>query len=83
MAIDLLFTALGIIYVPALATFLILSLYTLIALCFYVVGIHAMIFLFRVSQALIRPIVEYDKGPVLGVAPLLAAIGSILTAFAH
>jgi hypothetical protein len=82
-ALDVVYLAIAIFCLPTLAAFLILSSYTLMALFLYIVGIHAMIFLFRVSQALVRPIVEYDKGPVLGVAALLAAIGSILTAFAR
>jgi hypothetical protein len=49
----------------------------------YVVGVYILIGLFRFIQALILRIVEYDKGPVLAIAALLAGIGSILTALAH
>jgi hypothetical protein len=52
-------------------------------LCCYIVGIYVLIACFRIAQTFILRIVEYDKGPVLAISALLAAMGSILTAFSR
>jgi hypothetical protein len=62
---------------------LIFTTFATVALCIYVLCIYALIFVFKLAQAVILRIAEYDKGPVLAVAALLTAVGSILTAFSH
>jgi hypothetical protein len=59
-----------------------LGLLATAVMCAYLVGVFALIGLFKLSQAIVLRVVEFEKGPILGMAALLAAFGSILNAFA-
>lgn len=48
----------------------------------YIIGIYFTVLLFKVSEFIVLRVVEYDKGPVLGLAALLTGLGTILKALA-
>jgi hypothetical protein len=52
-------------------------------ICAYLIGVFVLIAVFKLLQAITLRAADYDKGPILGLAALLAALGGILTAFAH
>jgi len=69
--------------VVAIAAFAALMiLYGLWFLVIYIIGIYFTVLLFKVSEFIVLRVVEYDKGPVLGLAALLTGLGTILKALA-
>ena len=77
------YMAIGMVIYSVFSLSIVLICFAMGTLSCYVVGIYVLIGVFRFIQALVLRIVEYDKGPVLAIAALLAGIGSILTALAH
>lgn len=74
------FAILFITFAATCASFIILG--ALLFILIYVILVYLLIGLFMAAQIVVRGIVEHSKGPVLGLAALLAAIGTILKAFA-
>lgn len=69
--------------VVAIAAFAaMMILYGLLFLVGYIIGIYLTVLLFKVSEFIVLRVVEYDKGPVLGLAALLTGVGTILKALA-
>jgi hypothetical protein len=75
------FPAAMVVAIAAIVIFMLL--YALLLFTFYIVGIYLMIFLFKISEFIVLRVVEYDKGPVLGLAALVTGIGAVLRSLAN